>query len=60
MVSHIGRSTSGSVNLGHLVMHSGQAGAKGKELLQSAGKLSKGLLSKGKNKLRERAESKKG
>ncbi|ROW07179.1 hypothetical protein VPNG_07343 [Cytospora leucostoma] len=60
MVPHIGRSTSGSVNLGHLVMHSGQAGAKGKELLQSAGKLSKGLLSKGKNKLRERAESKKG
>ncbi|KAK7731079.1 hypothetical protein SLS53_008797 [Cytospora paraplurivora] len=60
IVPHIGRSTSGSVNLGHLVMHSGQAGAKGKELLQSAGKLSKGLLSKGKNKLRERAESKKG
>ncbi|ROV94913.1 hypothetical protein VSDG_07096 [Cytospora chrysosperma] len=58
-LSHMGRSASGSVNLGHLVIHSGQAGAKGKELLHSAGKLSKGLLSKGKNKLRERAESKK-
>lgn len=59
-VGFVGRSASGSVNLGNLVMHSGQAGAKGKELLHSAGKLSKGLLSKGKNKLRERAESKKG
>ncbi|ROW10279.1 hypothetical protein VMCG_01739 [Cytospora schulzeri] len=37
----------------------GTAGTKGKELFHSAGKLSKGLLSKGKNKLRERAESKK-
>lgn len=44
--------------LGNL-MH-GPAGAKGKELLQSAGKMGKGLLSKGKSKLRERAESKKG
>lgn len=43
--------------LGNL-MH-GPAGAKGKELLQSAGKMGKGLLSKGKSKLRERAESKK-
>lgn len=59
-LTHMGRSASGSVNLGNLVMHSGQAGAKGKELLHSAGKLSKGLLSKGKSKLRERAESKKG
>ncbi|KUI57026.1 hypothetical protein VP1G_04391 [Cytospora mali] len=59
-LAHTGRSASGSVNLGNLVIHSGQAGAKGKELLHSAGKLSKGLLSKGKNKLRERAESKKG
>lgn len=42
--------------LGNL-MH-GQAGVKGKELLQSAGKMGKGLLSKGKNKLRERTESK--
>lgn len=36
------------------------AGVKGKELLQSAGKMGLGLLSKGKSKLRERAESKKG
>lgn len=48
----------GAPQLGQL-MH-GQAGTKGKELLQSAGKMGKGLLSKGKNKLRERAESKKG
>lgn len=54
----VGRTPSTSLNMGHLVMHSGQAGAKGKELLQSAGKMGKGLLSKGKNKLRERAESK--
>ncbi|KAJ4386179.1 hypothetical protein N0V93_009072 [Gnomoniopsis smithogilvyi] len=47
-----------AAQLGHL-MH-GPAGAKGKELLQSAGKMGKGLLSKGKSKLRERAESKKG
>lgn len=47
-----------SAQLGNL-MH-GQAGVKGKELLQSAGKMGKGLLSKGKSKLRERAESKKG
>lgn len=46
-----------SAQLGNL-MH-GQAGVKGKELLQSAGKMGKGLLSKGKSKLRERAESKK-
>lgn len=56
----VGRTPSTSLNMGHLVMHSGQAGAKGKELLQSAGKMGKGLLSKGKNKLRERAESKRG
>lgn len=56
----VGRAPSTSINMGHLVMHSGQAGAKGKELLQSAGKMGKGLLSKGKNKLRERAESKRG
>ncbi|KAF3759947.1 hypothetical protein M406DRAFT_353936 [Cryphonectria parasitica EP155] len=59
---HLGSSGGGSVRipgasaaqlqLGHL-MH-GQAGTKGKELLQSAGKMGKGLLSKGKNKLRER------
>ncbi|KAH8780036.1 hypothetical protein F5883DRAFT_638587 [Diaporthe sp. PMI_573] len=54
----VGRTASNSINMGNLVMHSGQAGAKGKELLQSAGKMGKGLLSKGKNKLRERAESK--
>lgn len=54
----VGRTPSTSLNMGNLVMHSGQAGAKGKELLQSAGKMGKGLLSKGKNKLRERAESK--
>lgn len=54
----VGRTASTSINMGNLVMHSGQAGAKGKELLQSAGKMGKGLLSKGKNKLRERAESK--
>ncbi|KAJ4422416.1 hypothetical protein N0V82_002972 [Gnomoniopsis sp. IMI 355080] len=47
-----------AAQLGNL-MH-GPAGAKGKELLQSAGKMGKGLLSKGKSKLRERAESKKG
>lgn len=46
------------LQLGNL-MH-GQAGTKGKELLQSAGKMGKGLLSKGRHKLRERAESKKG
>lgn len=56
----VGRTPSTSLNMGNLVMHSGQAGAKGKELLQSAGKMGKGLLSKGKNKLRERAESKRG
>lgn len=56
----VGRTPSTSLNMGNLVMHSGQAGAKGKELLHSAGKMGKGLLSKGKNKLRERAESKKG
>ncbi|KAK2601197.1 hypothetical protein N8I77_010664 [Diaporthe amygdali] len=55
---HVGRTASTSINMGNLVHHSGQAGAKGKELLQSAGKMGKGLLSKGKNKLRERAESK--
>ncbi|POS77143.1 hypothetical protein DHEL01_v204459 [Diaporthe helianthi] len=54
----VGRTASTSINMGNLVMHSGQAGAKGKELLHSAGKMGKGLLSKGKNKLRERAESK--
>lgn len=54
----MGRAPSTSINMGNLVMHSGQAGVKGKELLQSAGKMGKGLLSKGKNKLRERAESK--
>jgi hypothetical protein len=54
----VGRTASTSINMGNLVMHSGQAGAKGKEFLQSAGKMGKGLLSKGKNKLRERAESK--
>lgn len=56
----VGRTPSTSLNMGNLVMHSGQAGAKGKELLQSAGKMGKGLLSKGKHKLRERAESRKG
>ncbi|KAI3399521.1 hypothetical protein diail_6543 [Diaporthe ilicicola] len=55
---NMGRTPSTSINMGNLVMHSGQAGVKGKELLQSAGKMGKGLLSKGKNKLRERAESK--
>ncbi|CAN8100059.1 unnamed protein product [Discula destructiva] len=50
--------TGAQAQLGNL-MH-GPAGAKGKELLQSAGKMGKGLLSKGKSKLRERAESKKG
>lgn len=40
------------LQLGNL-MH-GQAGVKGKEFLQTAGKMGKGLLSKGKNKLRER------
>lgn len=49
-----------NLQLGHLIHGSGQAGAKGKELLHSAGKMGKGLLSKGKNKLRERAESKRG
>lgn len=47
-----------NLQLGNLMHGTGQAGAKGKELLQSAGKMGKGLLSKGKNKLRERAESK--
>lgn len=56
----MGRTASTSINMGNLVMHSGQAGVKGKELLHSAGKMGKGLLSKGKNKLRERAESKRG
>lgn len=42
--------------LGNL-MH-GQAGVKSKELFQSAGKMGKGLLSKGKSKLRERTENK--
>lgn len=50
--------SSAQLQLGNL-MH-GQAGTKGKELLQSAGKMGKGLLSKGRHKLRERAESKKG
>lgn len=49
-----------NLQLGNLIHGSGQAGAKGKELLHSAGKMGKGLLSKGKNKLRERAESKRG
>lgn len=49
-----------NLQLGNLMHGTGQAGAKGKELLQSAGKMGKGLLSKGKNKLRERAESKRG
>lgn len=43
--------------LGNLIH--GPAGAKGKELFQSAGKMGKGLLSKGKSKLRERTEGKK-
>lgn len=49
-----------NLQLGNLMHGTGQAGAKGKELLHSAGKMGKGLLSKGKNKLRERAESKRG
>lgn len=49
-----------NLQLGSLMHGTGQAGAKGKELLHSAGKMGKGLLSKGKNKLRERAESKRG
>lgn len=49
-----------NLQLGNLMHGTGHAGAKGKELLHSAGKMGKGLLSKGKNKLRERAESKRG
>lgn len=49
-----------NLQLGNLMHGTGHAGAKGKEFLHSAGKMGKGLLSKGKNKLRERAESKRG
>ncbi|KAK2075071.1 hypothetical protein P8C59_009229 [Phyllachora maydis] len=42
----------GSLGLGHMGHTGQQVGAKGKELFKSAGKAGKGLLSKGRNKLR--------
>lgn len=52
----VGRPLSGSANLSHLTSEFRHSGAKGKELLKSAGKVSKGLFSKGKSKLQTARE----